>query len=149
MANPAVNRDWPTAGFARFQPARYLQRWTDRMYRIPHDLDLSPVEGEFTTQVRVGQFDLQFMFGPVNFAVQSPVNLFRDGKLVAHWEEGRWPDPCFYEIMNVEVRRCEVVNDRLIVFEFENDITMHLEDNSDQYECMQISFKGEQSQWII
>ena len=50
------------------------------MYRIPKDLDLSPVVGEFTTQVRVGQFDLQFTFGSVNFAVQSPVNLFRAGR---------------------------------------------------------------------
>lgn len=119
------------------------------MYRIPNNLDLSPVVGQFTTQVRVGQFDLQFSFGPVNFAVQSPVNLFRDGKLLAHWEEGRWPDPGFYNIMNAEVRRCEVVNDRLILFEFENGITMHLEDSSDQYECMQISFKGVPTQWII
>jgi len=119
------------------------------MYRIPDNLDLSPVVGEFTTQVRVGQFDLQFTFGRVNFAVQSPVDLFRDGKLLAHWEEGRWPDPGFYHIMNTEVRHCEVVNDRLIVFEFENGTTMHLADSSDQYECMQISFEGEQSQWII
>ncbi len=117
------------------------------MYRIPADLDLSPVVGEFTTQVRVGQFDLQFTFGPVNFAVQSPVDLFRDGKLLAHWEEGRWPDPGFYDIMNTEVRRCEVVNDRLIVFEFENGVTMNLEDTFDRYECMQISFKGKE--WII
>jgi hypothetical protein len=119
------------------------------MYRIPADLDLSPVVGQFTTQVRVGQFDLQFTFGPVNFAVQSPVNLFRDGKLLAHWEEGRWPDPGFYDLMNSEVRRCEVVNDRRILLEFDNGITMHLEDSSDQYECMQISFEGEQMQWII
>ncbi len=119
------------------------------MYRIPSDLDLSPAVGEFTTQVRVGQFDLQFTFGTVNVAVQSPVNLFRDGKLVAQWEEGRWPDPGFYDIMNVKVRRCEVVNDRLIVFEFGNGIVMHLEDSFDQYECMQISFKGNPAQWII
>jgi hypothetical protein len=33
------------------------------MCRVPKDLDLSPVVGEFTTQVRVGQFDLQFTFG--------------------------------------------------------------------------------------
>jgi hypothetical protein len=119
------------------------------MYRIPDDLDLSPVVGEFTTQVRVGQFDLQFTFGLVSFSVWSPVDVFLDGKLLAHWEEGRWPDPGFYDIMNTEVRRCEAVNDRLIVFEFENGIEMHLEDSSDQYECMQISFEGEQSQWII
>jgi hypothetical protein len=77
------------------------------------------------------------------------VNLFRDGKLLAHWEEGCWPDPGFYDIMNTAVRRCEVVNDRLIVVEFENGIAMHLEDSSDQYECMQISFEGEQSQWMV
>jgi hypothetical protein len=119
------------------------------MYRIPANLDLSPVVGEFTTQVRVGQFDRQFTFGRVNFAVQSPVTLFRNGKIAAQWEQGRWPDPGFYEIMNTEVRRCEVASDRLIVFEFDNGIAMHLEDSSDQYECMQIAFEGEQSQWII
>jgi hypothetical protein len=119
------------------------------VYRIPNDLDLSPVVGEFTTQVRVGQFDLQFTFGPVNFTVESPVKLLRDGNLVALWEEGRWPDPGFYEIMNTEVRRCEVVNDRLIVIEFANGIVMHLEDSSDQYESMQIGFKGNPSLWII
>ena len=51
--------------------------------------------------------------------------------------------------MNTEVTRCEVVNDKLIVIKFKNGIEMHLEDNSDQYESMQISFKGDSSQWII
>lgn len=120
-----------------------------RMYRIPKDLDLSAVVGEFTTQVRVGQFDLQFTFGPVNFAVQSPVSLFQHGALVATWTEGKWPEPGFFDVMNSEVKRCEVVNDRLIVFEFENGLEMHLEDNSDQYESMQISIDGIPGQWII
>lgn len=119
------------------------------MYGIPKDLDLSPVVGEFATQVMVGQFDLQFTFGDVNFAIQSPVNLFRGGTLIAHWEEGQWPDPGFYEIMNTEVVRCRVVNDRRIVIEFTNGIEMHLEDSSDQYESMQIGFKGNPSSWII
>jgi len=74
--------------------------------------------------------------------VQSPVNLFRDGELVAHWKEGQWPDSGFYDIMNVEVRRCEVVDNRMLVFEFDNGIEMHLVDNSDQYETMSIIFKG-------
>src|SRR5258706_764511 len=119
------------------------------MYRIPKELDLSPVVGQFTTQVRVGQFDLQFTFGTVRFAVQSPVNVLRNGQLVAHWEEGKWPEPGFYDIMNVEVRRCDVVDDRLIIFEFDNGLAMHLEDNSDQYESMQIYFEGNPSPWII
>jgi hypothetical protein len=119
------------------------------MYRIPKELDLSPVVGEFTTEIRVGQFDLQFTFGSVSFAIQSPVNVFRNGNLVAHWEEGKWPAPGFYDIINSRVRRCEVVNDRLIVLAFENGLAMHLEDNSDQYESMQISFAGDPCPWII
>jgi len=119
------------------------------MYRIPKELDLSPIVGDFTTQIRVGQFDLQFTIGDVSFAIQSPVNLFRGGELIAHWEEGKWPDPGFYDIMNTEVIRCQIVNDRLIIVEFKNGIEMHLEDNSDQYESMQIQSKGNASPWII
>ena len=110
------------------------------MYRIPKDLDLSPVVGRFTTQLKVGQFDLQFTFGKVHFNITSPVDLFRSGTLIAHWEEGQWPEPGFYQIMNTEVIRCEVVNDRLIVFQFANGIEMHLKDDSDQYETMMIAF---------
>lgn len=54
-----------------------------------------------------------------------------------------------YDIINTKVRRCEIVNDRLIVFQFDNGIEMYLEDNSDQYESMQISFAVNPSQWII
>jgi hypothetical protein len=119
------------------------------MYRIPKELDLSPVVGEETTQIRVGQFELNFTFGTAYFTVESPINLFRDGKLVAHWERGKWPDDAFYDIMNVPVKHCKVVNDRLIVFEFDNGIEMHLVDDSDQYESMQITFEGDHSIWII
>lgn len=118
------------------------------MYRIPEDFDLSPVIGQFTTQVCVGQFDLQFEFGPIRFAVQSPVNLFRNDKRIAHWEEGQWPEPGFYDIMNEGVTRCEVVNDRLIVIEFQNGIEMHLEDSSDEYESMQIYLHGDPILWV-
>ena len=117
------------------------------MYRIPDDLGLCSVAGHCTTRIRVGQFDVQFSIWPVDFAVQSPLTLFRDGQLPANWVEGRWPGPGFYDMMNTEVRGCEVVNDRLI--EFESGIGMHLEDSSDQCECMQISFEGERSQWKI
>ena len=119
------------------------------MYRIPEELNLSPVVGEFTRQVRVGQSDLQFTFGVVNFAVTSPVDLFRGGNLIAHWEEGRWPESGFYEIMNTNVTKCDVVNDQLIVIGFENGIEMHLEDSSDEYESMVITFEGNPSPWVI
>lgn len=119
------------------------------MYRIPNNLDLSKVVGEFTTQIRVGQFDLQFTFGLVSFAVQSRVSLIRNGEVIGRWQEGKWPDPQFFEIMNVNVVKCEIPNDRLIILHFKNGIEMHLRDDSDQYECMQISIEGNPSQWII
>ena len=85
----------------------------------------------------------------MNFAVTSPVNLFRSGELIGHWEEGKWPEPAFYEILNTKITRCETKSDRLIEIAFSNGIEMHLVDDSDQYECMHISFKGTPSTWII
>jgi hypothetical protein len=123
--------------------------FVDDMYGIPKELDLSPVVGKFTSQLLVGQFDLQFTIGDVRFSIGSPVNVFRNGELLAHWEEGQWPDPGFYEVMNTEVTKCQIVNERRIVFEFANGIEMHLEDNSEQYESMTIGTKDPPGLWII
>jgi hypothetical protein len=119
------------------------------MHRIPKELDLSHVVGQFTTQIRVGQFDFQFTFGPVDFGISSPVDLFRSGQVIGHWEEGKWPDPAFYDIMNTEVTKCEIKSDTLIIIRFANGIEMHLVDDSDQYECMKIAFDGNPNICII
>ena len=60
-----------------------------------------------------------------------------------------WPEPGFYDIMNAKVTRCEIISDRRIELEFENGLTMHLEDSSDQFESMQISFSGDRQVWVI
>lgn len=112
------------------------------MYGIPKGLDLSPIVGEFTTQFRVGPADLQFTIGKSNFSIWSQVSLFRGGKLFASWEAGKWPDPGFYDAMNIEVTGWKVHNDRTIIIDFANGIEMQLEDNSDQYESMEIRFEG-------
>ena len=119
------------------------------MYRVPLDLDLSEIVGEFATQVGVGQFDLRFTFGPVTFSVESPVSLVRNGQLIGSWEGGRWPDSTFFETMNSSVSRWEIPDDRTIVIRLENGIEVHLTDNSDQYECIQISVAGRSDQTII
>ena len=97
----------------------------------------------------MGQFDIQFTFGPVTFAVQSSISLIRNDVLVGSWQEGKWPDAQFFEVMNVNVVRCEIPNDRLMVLHFEHGIEMHLRDDSDQYECMQILIEGNPTRWII
>jgi hypothetical protein len=120
------------------------------MYRIPADLNLSNIVGTFSTQLCIGQFDVQFSLGETHFAVQSDINLFREGVLIGSWSEGKWPSSAFYEVMNVAVASYAIPNDRLIVIHFENGIEMHLVDASDQYESMQISTKGNEfGSWII
>jgi hypothetical protein len=119
------------------------------MYRIPSELDLSPVVGEFTTQFRIGRFDFQFTLGKVNFAITSPITLVHDSQVVGSWAEGRWPDARFLDLINVSVRKVERRSPRLLVLNFENGIEMHLADSSDQYESMIITIDGQSGPWII
>lgn len=119
------------------------------MYRIPKELDLSKAVGEFTTQIRVGKYDIQFEFGDVHFAVQTPIKLLKSGEVVATWEEGKWPESGFIEIFNVPISNINIPDDKTIVITFENNLEMHLSDNSDQFESMQISINGESGPWIF
>ncbi|MBT1118661.1 hypothetical protein ACYCFL_04970 [Stutzerimonas nitrititolerans] len=119
------------------------------MYRIPKDIDLSGIVGEFTTQVLVGQFDIQFRFGTYHFAVQSDVHLIQHGKVIGVWQSGAWPSQQFFEIMNINIVKCQIPDERKIVIHLENGIEIHLSDDSDQFECMQIYVDGEQDPWII
>jgi len=119
------------------------------MYRIPKELDLSKAVGEFTTQIHVGKYDIQFEFGDVHFAIQSPIKVINKGEVIATWVEGVWPESGFIEIFNVPVSGVNFPDDRTIIIIFENNLEMHLSDNSDQYESMQISIKGESGPWII
>ena len=119
------------------------------MYRIPKELDLSKLNGQFTTQIGIGPHDIQFSIGDVHFAIQSEIKLTKNGEQVAVWREGDWPSSEFYHVMNVDVVSHAIPNDREIVINFGNGYSMHIYDSSDQYESMQISFKGEDSLWVI
>jgi len=118
------------------------------MYRIPKDLDLSPIVGDFTTQLRVGQYDIQFTLGNINFAVASSIKLYRSGTLVTHWKGQGWPSSEFYDIMNTEVTHWKIIGDTIIAIEFANGMSMHLEDDLDQYESMNICFGNDPTSTI-
>ena len=119
------------------------------MYRVPSNLDLTEIIGQFTTQILVGQFDIQFSLGNVHFAIQSSIKLVRNAEVIGTWREGVWPPPQFFELMNVEVDKYAIPNDRMIVIYLKNGIEIHLSDDWDQYESMQISLEGDPRQWII
>lgn len=118
------------------------------MYRIPKDLDLSKVIGEFATQICVGQSDIQFSLGNVTFTIESQVKLIRDGRVIGSWKFGKWPTEKFYEVMNVCVVKYEVTNERTIILILENNIEIHMNDDTDQSECIEISINGD-TKWII
>ena len=108
------------------------------MYGFPSDLNYSMIVGEFTTQLCVGPYDLQFTLGEMHFAVSSPIKLFRDGVQVGGWDGASWPDPAFYELMNVAVVSVEIPDKRTLRISFENGLDAVLSDDSDQYETLQI-----------
>lgn len=119
------------------------------MYRIPEEIDLSKAIGEFTTQIHVGKYDIQFGFGDIHFAILSPIRFHKNGKLITVWEEGNWPDSIFIEIFNVPITSVDIPDDKTIIIRFENNLEMHLSDSSDEFESMHIYIKGESEPWII
>ncbi len=108
------------------------------MYGFPSDLNYSMIIGEFTTQFCVGPFDLQFTLGEMHFIVSSPIKIFRNEVQVGSWNGARWPDPVFYELMNVPVASVEVPDKQILRISFENGLDAVLSDDSDQYESLQI-----------
>lgn len=100
--------------------------------------------GTETTQIRVGQFDIQFTIGRVDFCIQSKVTLHENGEEIGLWEEGQWPDSAFYKILNVPVKAVKIMLPKEIIITFESGISIRLCDSSDQFESMKISFDGKE-----
>ncbi|WP_185234802.1 hypothetical protein [Teredinibacter franksiae] len=118
------------------------------MYGIPKELNLDVMAGSECTQIRVGQFDIQFSFGEVDFALESKIGLFKNKVEIGAWEAGKWPDCVFYEIMNVPVESVRTQNAEAIIITLESGLSIHLCDNSEQFETMKISISGGDP-WII
>ncbi len=119
------------------------------MYKIPKDLNISKVNGNSTTHICVGPFDLQFYIGDVHFNVSSAIRITKDGEEVTFWEVGRWPGSVFYDLLNVDVESSSIPNDREIEIKFNNGYVMHIYDSSDNYESFIINIKGENKTWVI
>ena len=120
------------------------------MYGFPTDLDLEPLLGKLTTQLCVGQFDLQFTLGDYRFVVQGGMDLFRDGVLVASYRAVSWPDPEFYNLMNVEVSAASFRDSKTLAIAFGGGIEAHLLDTSNRYESCQILVgKGNPTVYIV
>lgn len=108
------------------------------MYGFPSDLDFHSLVGQFTTQICVGPYDLQFSLGDMRFIVTSPILLCRHGVEVGRWVGAGWPDASFYDVMNVAVVAVAMPDNRTLRLTFENGVEAILADVSDLHESMQI-----------
>ena len=119
------------------------------MYRFAADLDLSSALGQETTQLCVGPYDLQFSFGPIAFAVQSTVEIWRNDRLIGSWEAGGWPDACFYQVLSTTLEAFAVLDPQRLSLRLANGLELHLLDTSEQYESLQIYVGGLEGAHIV
>jgi hypothetical protein len=68
----------------------------------------------------------------------SRVELLRDGVVIGVWEQGRWPDPTFYEVFGNAVTAIALVDDKRLSIRLGEELELRLQDTSDQYESMSI-----------
>jgi hypothetical protein len=117
------------------------------MYRISPELNLDVMVGAESTQIRVGQHDVQFSFGQVDFCIQSRIELFKNGIEIGAWESGKWPDESFYCILNSGVSSVQIQESNISI-NLENGVSIRLCDDSEKFESMQIVIDGADP-WIV
>jgi hypothetical protein len=110
------------------------------MYRIPAHLDLGKMIGCDLNQIRLGRFDVQFVFDPAALiTVQSRAICLKGDKIIASWDgEKNWDSLQFQILLNASVSSYSVVNDRTLEIQFSGDLKLQILDNSDQFESLQI-----------
>jgi hypothetical protein len=110
------------------------------VYSIPEDFDLSICVGTPLDQIRLGKFDVQFVFSSgARIHVQDEIALEQVGGVVTHWHSGTgWTSPGFQALIGlhvVEVRRLSGAGFELI---FADQCRLTLMETSSQYESFQI-----------
>jgi hypothetical protein len=113
------------------------------MYRFPLNLDLSRMVGSDLNQMRLGRYDVQFVFdSDVTIAVQSRITVLENDEPIADWNSERnWSNLNFQKIVNATVAGCSVLDEQTLEIRFSENFAIQLFDDSDQYESMQIWFK--------
>ena len=119
------------------------------MYKIPKDISLNNIVGECISQINVGVWDLQFCIGKVHFSIESNIVIKFNGDEIGAWFPGEWPNKCFRDIINVNAIGFEILDDAEVIIKFDNDYTIHLYDDSEQFESMQIVDNILKKTWII
>jgi hypothetical protein len=121
------------------------------MYRIPKDLNLENIIGRDLNLLGLGKHDIQLNFdgSGIKICVQGAIRLIEDGKVIATWTEHSWSSIDFQKILNATVESYAVPRENLLEIRFEDELTLQLHDDSDQYETMQIYFDDKTRTTII
>ncbi|MGY2135708.1 hypothetical protein ACW9I8_03705 [Pseudomonas reactans] len=110
------------------------------MYGFTKDLKIAGILGAEIQQIRLGRYDVQFLFCSGScIAVQSLIEVFQGEKLIATWDEDvNWTNSNFQKLLNVTVTSYSVIDERTLEIRLHEELRLRLHDNSEQFESLQI-----------
>jgi hypothetical protein len=110
------------------------------MYGFSKDLKLEGILGAELHQIRLGRYDVQFLFcSGISIAVQSLIEVLQGDELIATWDvELNWTSSNFQKLLNVTVISYSVIDERTLEIQLHEELRLRLHDDSEQYESLQI-----------
>jgi hypothetical protein len=110
------------------------------MFGFPNDLNLDDIVGSEIQQICIGRSDVQFRFGSKrHMCSQGLVEVFHDHLLVASWNvEAGWSSIEFQRLLHCAIENYNLLDERRLEIVFDGGLALHLHDNSDEFETIQI-----------
>ena len=117
------------------------------MYGFPKDLNLDGLLGHYLTQLNLGSGSVEFIHDcRIKISATGPVSVFENGNLICEWDDYcRWTNADFQKLLSLNVTGWKIIADRTLELQYENGFSLHLVDDSDQYESVYIYFSNELS----
>lgn len=127
------------------------------MYGIPKDLKIDDIIGQQIYQIRIGKYDIQFMFSSGEkdiittlesknkrfICLQGDLKIFNKEACICVWDEKEgFSNTRFREILNLDIVSYQLIDEKQMKIDFVNEYSIILIDSSDQYESMQIYPEG-------
>ena len=113
------------------------------MYGFPKDLNLDGLIGHYLAQLYLspGSVELIHDCDIRICAVCCPLFVFENKILICKWDDYcRWTNADFQKLLSLNVTGWKIIADRTLEIQYENGFSLHLVDDSDQYESVHIYF---------
>ena len=112
------------------------------MYELEQNVDLSFFEGQMLIQISIGQHQVLFRFEN-NATLSCEVDIehrFSDGKIFVFNDFWR-QETHLNKLLGSSVKKVKIESPKRLSFDFSNNHTISIEDDSDMYESFQMWYK--------